>query len=233
MGDVYIARRGGGSRAVEYARINIEYPRGSACTVERLSAGGVIIETLAQPDVSGHWYCAVPVGTYVVRCWDGAYSATSGALSIAANTSVDVALDYYLRILSKGKLMDGYTFTKSSGAIVFPDAEGRLYQNNTDTTGGYWCLTPAVDVTNYENIFIRIKGVVRSDKYPVKFGIRKTELKTAVYANRGFVEENGYLVEDWNKTLVDCADYSGKYFLGGSGVGEYYVSSIILLPGRS
>ena len=248
MSDIYIAKRsGGGSKyGAKYALLKIKYTKGLYCTAERVSESGVILEQLIAPDTSGVWACGVSnPGTWVIKLWDTiGYLGSTGyvasrTMEVANGTYTDVLVSRggfaFAVFTSTSGLIGGYELKKSS-EVVFPDKTisssryGCISQSNVSTSGSYWCITPAIDVTDFDEVDVRYysRGGVSSE-YPLCVGLSKTELATETYTQRNFDAETVLNRGTTSATnYLNISGLTGKYFLAASGGGNISIEKIVL-----
>lgn len=251
MSDIYITKRGGGGGSkygATYALIEIDYTKGLYCTAERVNESGIVLEVLTAPDTSGKWACGVStLGTWVIKAWDNANVADSSTGFVASFT-LEAANGAYFEVSicrgwfeyelfsSTSGLIGGHGLKRSS-EVTFPDKTvssfryGCISQNNADTSGSYWCVTPAIDVTGFDELrveyYSRSGGV--SGEYPLCVGLSKTELTTTTYTQRNFEKEtvlDGGTVAAYN--YLDISGLTGNYFLAASGGGNISIGEMTL-----
>jgi hypothetical protein len=112
-----------------FAIISVTYPEGSTCTCSKDE------KTLTLSDTEGEGFFLIPEeGIWKVFVTDGENSAEQDIEIIERGQIKTVSLFYFEYIINKGKLQEGYDFTKLTASYVEADGYAQ-FKTKTGTSG--------------------------------------------------------------------------------------------------
>ena len=115
--------------AEPFAFISVTYPEGSICTC----TDGATTLT-ADTTIGEYVFCVPNIGTWTVTSTDGANSKEESVEVLTKGQLKTISLFYFEYIIDKGKLQEGYDFTKLTASYVETDGYAQ-FKTKTGTSG--------------------------------------------------------------------------------------------------